>query len=238
MSDDRRTGLDFQLTLPARPARRALYVLLALEALLAALYLLTQQVPDTPRTARELFDMDAEVSLPTWLSSVQLFALGSLLLLAGLGRRQRHIAAAWLALAGCAFLFASADEGAAIHEKITTVALGLELTWLLFEGDHGAWIGLYLAVGLIVLFLARRALAALWRHHRRVAVAFGLGAATFVVGAVGVEILGYEYLRESAPEWQYRIGVAVEEFLELAGISVMLYGGLLLASDRPREDRA
>lgn len=166
------------------------------------------------------------------VSSVQLFAIGGLLLLAGFGRRRRHVSPVWIVLAGLAFLFASADEGAAIHEKITAVVLGLGMTWLLFQGDHGGWIGIYLAVGLIVLFVARRALASLWRHHRRETTTFALGASLAVLGAVGVEIVGYEYLRESAPEWRSRLGVAVEELLELVGVSVMLYGALLLAAER------
>lgn len=177
--------------------------------------------------------MDAEVSAPTWFSSVQIFLIGALLLLSAVGRRRIRIAPGWLILGGLGFVFASADEGAAIHEKIGAVVYGLDMTWLLFEGDRGGWVIPYLVVGAVILLAARHAIAQLWRDHRGAVVAFAVGATIFLLGAVGLEVLSYEYLRSgAAPELVYQLEVAAEEFFELCGTSVMVYGALRLVSDR------
>ena len=51
------------------------------------------------------------------------------------------------------------------------------------------------------------------------------GALVFVAGGVGVELIGFYLVPGSTP---YKVATAVEEFLEMAGVSVMLYAALLV----------
>ena len=72
---------------------------------------------------------------------------------------------AFFAWSGLLFLFLSADEVAAIHEKITKVTEGLD-SLPHFPGHRGVWVFLYLPLGLILLAFAYRHVAALWRSYR------------------------------------------------------------------------
>lgn len=181
--------------------------------------------------ARGLFDLDAEPSIPAWFSSIQLFVTGAVLWAAAQNnRRKQHLSSTFLVAAGVVFIFLSMDEAAAVHEKITLVVLKLEMDWLLFKGGHGAWIPLYMGLGLIGLLVAAPYLYKTWVHFRREAVMALRGFVVLVSGAVGLEILSYLFLRaNSSATTLYRVEVACEEFLELAGASIILCAVLLLA---------
>ena len=57
-----------------------------------------------------------------------------------------------------------------------------------------------------------------------------LGFATFLVGVVGMEIISFQFLRGAdIPTYLYRIEVAIEEFLEMVGITIVLYGAAQLS---------
>ncbi len=124
----------------------------------------------------------------------------------------------------------SFDEGAAIHEKITIAARKLELTWLMFKGDHGAWIIIYSVIAIPAVLLAARYFRMAWRHFRRESLIALCGAALFVTGAVGLEIISYLFLRSESTENLYKAEVVCEEFFEMSGISIILYAVVLLAT--------
>jgi hypothetical protein len=50
-----------------------------------------------------------------------------------------------------------------------------------------------------------------------------------LLGVIGLELASYVFLREDSGVW-YEVEVAAEEFLEMAGTSVILYAILLLAT--------
>ena len=57
-----------------------------------------------------------------------------------------------------------------------------------------------------------------------------LGFAIFLLGVVGLEVISFQFLRgEDVPQYLYRLEVAIEEFLEMIGITIVLYGAVQLS---------
>lgn len=216
-----------------RSARLLLYGLVALECAFVAAYVLIHIV--APEQAwgplRPFFDLDSERSVPTWFSVLQLFCIGALLLIMaqnhGLDRR---LSATALTIAGVVFIALSADEGIELHENLTYQVRRTRLAEIAIIGQWSAWIVAYALVGLVGLALAWSQLRALWRHFRPVASAGFAGAAIFVLGAVGFEIAGYPFRGSADTEKLELAMTAIEEFLEMLGVSLMLYATLLLAN--------
>jgi hypothetical protein len=181
-----------------------------------------------------LFNLDREANLPTWFSSTQLFVIGAIFLLMSYqGRGSYHLSPKFLLLAGMGFVLLSADEAASFHEEIT--AQLKNIAWVpRFKGNHGIWILFYSGIGLMVGLAIYQELWAMWQHYRHEAALLGLGFVTLLVGAVGLEIVSYLFLRDGAAPLLYKLEVALEEFLEMAGASVILYGAILLAGHDDR----
>lgn len=213
----------FAITFGHRGARRLLVALLALELLLVALYALMHVVLPDVRWGpfREAFDLDGDLSIPAWFSSVQLFlASVALFALSRVDRRRRW----FLVLGSLVFLFLSADEGAGLHESITVVARGHEIGVLreLMIRNHGAWIVPYLLAGVALVAITFKAAVSIFTKHRRPSLWVIFGVLTVVAGAVGLEIVSYFLQRGT--EVGYFVEVAAEEWLEMLGISLVLYG--------------
>ena len=117
----------------------------------------------------------------------------------------------------------------AIHGNLTTIAKKLEICWLLFKGNHGAWITVYFIVAIAVVLLAARHFRLLWRYFRHETQIALSGAIAFVTGGVGFEIISYLLLRSGFTPNLYKVEVACEEFLEMSGVSIILYAVLLLS---------
>jgi hypothetical protein len=210
-------------------AKRVLIFLLAFETLLVFSYVVVHIfAPDVKWGPIKLFvDMDREQSIPTWFSSVQLFTIAILLVLHGRLSKQLQ---PYLVLYGLGFMFLSMDEAAVIHEKIIDSAKRLQwkwLLWLTFNGSNEGWMTPYVASGLVALLFSYRFFVLLWRNFRREVVLVALGLAIFISGGIGLELLGF-YFEDHSSEMPYAWSVAGEEFLEMAGMTVVLYGTLLL----------
>ena len=219
-----RTPSAHALRFPVDPPR--LYLrLLGIDLLLAVLYVLFHIVAGevTLGPLRPFFDLNSDVSIPSWFAAIKLFAIAALLYVAST-LRQQAVSRRLLAAGGLGFLFLSIDEGARVHEKITAVARMLEFDWLLIAGQ-GAWITVYAAIGALLTLLFGPALLRLSKRFPREAAIGAAGAVIFVAGAVAVEIVGYTLTPDSAA---YKLEVAFEEWFELTGASTILYGTLLL----------
>lgn len=175
-----------------------------------------------------LFDLDAEGNIPAWFSSIQLFLIGLIFLIKGYRPDpDRAPSPLFFLMVGAGFVFLSADEAASIHEKITYVLKNFE--WVpRFRGNHGIWIFFYPLIGLILLCATFREIVALCNRYRRATFIIATGIGIFLLGAVGLEIVRYQHIDQSATPLLYKVEVACEEFLEMFGASVMLYGAMLL----------
>jgi hypothetical protein len=204
----------FHLSYSRADAKRLLLFLLGCEVFLVLCYTLSTIVaPDFKwGPLKVLFDVDRENSIPTWFSSVQLFVIG--LLLFAQSRRRGRLGP-FLFFLGLGFVFLSADEAASIHERIIDSVKRLNIQWLLFltfNGDPRAWMVPYAVVGLVSGVLLRRYLWVLWRGFRR---------------ETALELVSFTFMETPDPE-PYDWIVAGEEFLEMAGMSLVLYGVMLL----------
>lgn len=176
-----------------------------------------------------LINLDAEAALGAWWSSSQLLLTGVMFAVAAYVRRGHLTTTAFYALCALAFVFLSADEAASIHEKITAAARGIDY-WPRFAGNHGAWIPLYLAAAAVFGIVTAKFWLELWQTRRRGVALLFVGAATFVLGAVVLEIASYGGLREAANRQYYAYQVLVEEAFELIGVSTMLIGAISICS--------
>ena len=222
--------MTLSIRLRRRDARTVLFILLGVEAVLAIAYLEAHVIgiglPWGP--FRVWVDLNGDLSLPAWFSAMQLFTVGALWGMAAyVNRHREQVSSAFLAAVGMGFVFLSADEGSMIHERITLAAKMLGADALLIR-DHGAWISIYGTAAVGALFLSGGHLRRLWGHNARSVLLGGLGAAVYVGGAVGVEVLGYLFLGDGAAPRLASGQVLVEESLEMVGVSLILYGTLLL----------
>ncbi|NJN31098.1 MAG: hypothetical protein HC824_12210 [Synechococcales cyanobacterium RM1_1_8] len=124
-------------------------------------------------------------------------------------------ARSWKLLSGI-FLYLSVDELMSIHEIfIEPVRGALNVSGVFYY----AWI--IPAIALVSLFFLR--FFRFWLSLLTpVRLLFGLAAALFLGGSIGMEMVGGYYVSIAQPDWIYRLIHHGEEFLEMAGISVFL----------------
>lgn len=218
----------FQISYGANDARRVLTLLIAIEILLMLSYCLVHVFVPGLRWGplRELVDLDRETAIPTWFSTVQFFSIGALLLfMARLPTPLRR----YLILFGAGFFFLSMDEAAEIHEKMINSIRALKWGWLsslTFGGSHKAWMIVYIVVALGVAMISYRFLMVVWRNFRREARILCAGLGLFAAGGIGLELLTFRLYNHPAVTL-YLLAIAGEEFFEMVGMSVVLYGVLL-----------
>lgn len=176
----------------------------------------------------KFFDLDAEANFPAWFSSIQLFLISQVFFLKTRQPAPMNSSSRGLLLLGSlGFMFLSADEAARIHETINGVIKHIE--WLpRFKSDHGIWIFIYAVVGLVAIAIAAREFRMMWREYRRATMTLMAGVALAILGGVVLEIVSYQYLRSGSTPVLLVIEVAFEEFFEMLGASIALYGALLL----------
>lgn len=168
------------------------------------------------------FDLNNELTIASWFSAAQLLMTGALLIVIGsYSDRELWPSPTFCRLVGLGFVFLSLDETVSLHESISELTRRYLSTSLspMFNGQYGAWIFVYGALGLILGIAMLRDLAIMWRHHRPYAAVIAMGFAILVAGGVFVEIAGY-YRLFGRP----MIQVALEEFLEMLGGTIILMG--------------
>jgi hypothetical protein len=122
---------------------------------------------------------------------------------------------------------------ASIHEKLSVLFKHVE--WIpRFKGDHGLWVFIYAIIGLILLLANLRAFVAMWNRYRHATSIMAIGMGFFLLGGVGLEAIGYQFLRSGSTPLLYSAEVALEEFLEMSGASITLYGTILMLLHKSR----
>jgi hypothetical protein len=163
-----------------------------------------------------VLDYDREQSLPTWFATFLLSCAAVLLTWMARTLRSRGEASGWWAFLAALFFLLSVDEQVALHERAMQPLRDALGTSGAFEY---AWVlpGSALVVVLGILFLPF--LARLPSRTRRRFVAAGV---LYVAGALGGEMLGGLLYTRVAPGLLARLGIVVEETLELAGAGVFV----------------
>jgi hypothetical protein len=210
-----------------RKPRVILTGLIGVELLLVAAFLLAYWAGHPYEAVTRLINLDTEANLPTWFSSVQLFAAGLTAAAIGFSGRSksgtRLDADTWIWLTAAAtFLFLSLDEAAQFHE-----ALGGILSQRMSASglQHGFWIVVFLPAGLVALGVEIWLLPRLFPESIQARTCFVLGCLLIIVAA-GLEIVSYG-LKRSLYSASYVVEVSVEEFSEMLGGTLVLHAFLL-----------
>jgi len=164
-----------------------------------------------------LFNVNNEVSIPTWFSQIILF--GAAVTLLAISACSKTWKKSWKYL-GFIFIYLSIDEGASIHE-LTVFPLRdffniqsgpLYYTWVLLFGG-------------ILLLLAMIYLKFFMNLPRKTQIILFSAALIFVSGAIGMEMVGSNLASQTGEtSYSYSLVVAVEEYLEMIGVILFIYG--------------
>jgi hypothetical protein len=213
---------------------------IVLAAVLGGLFVAHVIVSLTLGSGNEFGDvllMDQEQSLFTWWSQcVLLFlpALGCFYVAWGKKRAGAPFVKSWIGV-GVVLMFLSLDDGATLHEKLSTVAKAIGLQHILSGG--GAWFEWSWWVIFLALFIIVAIFFVKWFVHlpRRTKILFAVGVGLALVGQVGLEAVN-SYL--NATSGYNLIFRGVEKLVGRGGLSIFLwsladYVRLLPARERP-----
>ncbi|WP_449278385.1 hypothetical protein [Leucobacter sp. GX24907] len=196
-------------------------VILVLNVCAIATYALSRATEGTALApiTRDLFlgfEFTNEHNIPAWIASMLWAALGVLGIALAMASRSGRIGFAALGVIG---LFASLDEYAMIHERLS--AVGDRLLPDQLTSSIGAWVIPGLVVALIVGAVLLRFVLHL---PRRVRNGLFLGAAVFLVGALGTEALWWAVMDRASGEVTPLMLVlsAIEENLEMLGVAIAI----------------
>ncbi|MCO6415638.1 hypothetical protein JYK14_05530 [Siccirubricoccus sp. KC 17139] len=183
-----------------------------------------------------LIYLDEEGNLPAWWSSAKLLLAGLLLALVALRSRRVDRAGWMLGLLAAAFIAMSVDEVSGLHERA-----GVELDELIGDRTGTA----FHRTGLWVFAIGLPAALAMTCGVHRLARFLGqvpgaprqllTGICLLMAGAIGVEAAGNFVFPEGEVEAGRLRGtdlavICLEEFLEMAGSSVLFWASLQFAA--------
>lgn len=219
--------MGFRFTLSAKEFRQLFVILVAFELFLVVMYLV--DLSDISWVFPTAFNLDGEATIPAWFSSMQLFTIGLIFLFSRNWPNSLQLNTPGLMVfAGLCFIFLSADEAATLHEMVTSVLKSVD--WLpRFKGDHGVWISMYLVIFLGLIAYSFRTILSFFRIYPSQAKMMLTGACIFIFGAVGLEIISYQYLRGDETSFYYKLEVAFEELFEMLGATLILIGTIKCA---------
>ncbi|MBL4898786.1 MAG: hypothetical protein COA42_22090 [Alteromonadaceae bacterium] len=165
-----------------------------------------------------MFNFDTEKNIPTLYSSIAL--LFSSMLLSIIAFQSKKLDLSYIPWFGLSFIFMflSVDEISSIHERFTgPVKETLGVSGFLYY----AWVIPY-GLALVVFIMAYSKF--LFKLPRRTMIMFLISGATFVSGAVGLELLGGRQTDLYGMEnITYATITTCEELLEMLGIAIFIY---------------
>ena len=213
-------GLD--LTINLRWTVRVIFLIIAslIVSGTAANIVSNQVAPSKDHKLAKLmnrFDLAFEPSVPNWYSSCSLLVCG--VLLGVIARAKRREAGFWhWAILAALFVGLSVDEGVRFHEMLHyAIASRVETHGLLYF----PWV---IPALIFVALVGLSYLPFLMRLERRTALLFIVAGATYVMGAVGMDMIGGVIVEQHGMESiQHSFAQSMEELLEMLGVLIFLY---------------
>lgn len=197
-------------------------VLILSDLAMMALYVLTHAVIPIPSwTIRHWFDMDAELNVQTWYSTIQLFFIALVAVACYRVNSDKRLKRGCMLIAA-GFAFLSADEAARIHEGIAHIAAKTQLASEYFSSLPQLWMFIYPIVGIALLVLFRHEIAAFLQAAEGTRIFLG-GVVVYGLGTLGFEAMDL-YLIPGTLQERHFIEVCFEETFEILGQSIMCYG--------------
>lgn len=179
-----------------------------------------------------LFNMDRELSIPTWYSQFLFLLPATLMAWLAYTTEQKKNRVYW-GLLSSLMVFLSMDDGAAIHERFSIIynQLGLDRIEGVF---FYSWTAVAIPLVLIVVLLFFKFFLSLPSRTRWLVVAAGT---LFLSGALGVEMFTSYTVsvvgRDVSP-----LVIGLEETLELIGVSILAYALLDHIEHLPPQKRS
>jgi uncharacterized protein with PQ loop repeat len=164
------------------------------------------------------FDFDDEASIPTWYSQLLFLFIASLAFVTAYLERKKKSKLVWITIAIVSVL-GSLDEVSTIHET------GLQGLHLLFFNEDtptliaNAWI---LILPLVLVFYSIFIYKSGKVLPKKTIKLLFLSTTIYLVGAIGVDILT-STLETTNQFLEQGILVAIEEIMELIGLSLVIY---------------
>jgi len=223
-------GKSFRSIFPGR----VISIALICELILVCIYWIDAATGCQYQMLHSLFDLDSEGNIPAWFSSSQLFCVAITFWSCALRSRPGvKPSKLFFAVAGLGAIYASSDETAQIHERVTALMGQRYVDWL---PSYAAHYFLLVMIAVAVLLTACQFLAddllLLWKNYRRCAVLAIVGVSIALAGGMGVETLGYKVFQGHTDSIWYKVEVSIEEFMEMFGASVVLVAALKLRLQR------
>ncbi|WOQ68709.1 hypothetical protein RYJ27_08245 [Microbacterium limosum] len=184
------------------------------------------------------FDMDDEVSIPTWFNMMLLAGVALGAAAVAVATRMPRARRGWAALA-IVFAYLSLDEGAALHESLmyaTRNALGIT--------GGPLWYAWVIPVGIALVAASPFAIRFLAALPRRVRTLFVVAGVLYVGGALGIEVVSatagaeVESLLRDENDPVVWLLACFEESLEIAGLVVVSIAVLIHLRDHALAGRA
>lgn len=165
-----------------------------------------------------IIDFDTEANIPTFFSAVMLLISSGLLLYISNRKKTTNSSyTLWLILA-IIFLFLSIDESAVLHERLIVVTRNMfNLKGLLFFG----WVIPY---GIILIILSFIYIPFLIKLDVKTRNIFVFSALIFVFGALIIELFEGKNYEFNGADIIHSIYYTFEEFFEMLGVSIFIYG--------------
>lgn len=187
-------------------------------------------LPYLPPYVSPLFDLDAEATIPAWYASVKLLAIGAFLAFLAYRAWDRGSTSIMLYAIGATFVAMSLDEIVGLHERV-----GFLVDLLVMDRSDtvlhatGLWFMVFgLPVSLVLGCLLYRTSQFL-DAAKGTSVRLTFGLAVFFAGALFIEAL----TNAAGNPQTYRVLVALEEGLELVGLTVMVWSVMLCTARHP-----
>lgn len=210
-----------------QPPPPLVLALLACDLLLALAYIVDTAAGRPWSSLTRLVNLDGEGNVPAWFSSMQWMLCACVFGLFAMRNFSRAVPRSWaLLLLPALLVLLSLDEVAQIHEALgrhsdalleggTRSSSPFRVTgiWMFVVG--GPFVALVLALGAWLSPYVSGAPAAAQR--------IGIGMVVMLSGALGIETLSNFVVPESM--WA-TVEIAAEEFVEMVGATLVLWGGL------------
>lgn len=171
---------------------------------------------------QQQFDLDNEINVPTWFSSTLFLASAFLAgFIAVVDSQNRSRCRHWVGLAAI-FVVLSMVETASLHETVNSTLRDA-------FGFGGVRYFVWLVPGVVVLVIVGfMYVGFVWRLPRRTRRIVIVASITFLIGGVGMEMVGRAWADARGVEKVgYDLITLLEEVLELVGVSLFIYGLML-----------
>jgi hypothetical protein len=202
---------------------------------LVLIFILDFYLNKTVKIINFLFRLNGEFNIPALFSAIQLFLVGYGFLFFYNQKKNNQLPSSRIyRFLGIVFIYLALDEGLVLHESLSMLFRNVD--WVpKMKGGHGVWILPYVVICFAIFLFNFKAFSRMWREHHNETKIMASGFLIYLLGALVIEVSkAVNFIWKTTPENHFSydnpilLQVVSEEFLEMFGITIVLYGLLLL----------